>query len=136
MTEKNNIEFIDNLISSLFELFKEDENESVAFLKNEGYNIEELDAEYALFIRKLTGKIEIKLGQEDRVIKNELFKEALLRMKEMGAEALNKILTPLEIEQLAFYRNLDKEIDENEKKVILNDERILKIIEKINRDNK
>lgn len=135
MFEKNKIEFINNLINALYELFKEDEKEAKEFLDSENIDVEEFDKEYDLFIRKLLGKAQIAMGKENSIKKMELFNIAISKMKEMGAEAVSKILTTKEVEDLNFalYRNLECEIDEDAKNEILNDERILKIIEKLNK---
>lgn len=137
MAQNKNTAFTENLINSLYELFKLEVDEAIDFLKEEGVDIDELDQEYNIFIKKALGKAEIDLGLQDRNRLITLFTNAVIKMKEMGAETLSTILTPLEIEQLSYtYRNLEKTIDENEKNEILDDERILKIMEKLNQDDK
>jgi len=137
MAQNKNTAFTENLINSLYELFKLEVDEAIDFLKEEGVDIDELDQEYNIFIKKALGKAEIVLGLQDRNRLITLFTNAVIKMKEMGAETLSTILTPLEIEQLSYtYRNLEKTIDENEKNEILDDERILKIMEKLNQDDK
>lgn len=137
MSQNKNIAFTENLINALYELFKLEVDEAVDFLKEEGVDIDKLDEDYSTFITKSLGKAEIELGIQDRDKLIDLFTNAVVKMKQMGAEALSKILTPLEIKQLSYtYRNLEKTIDEAEKNVILDDERILRIMEKLNQDEK
>lgn len=133
--KKNNFE--ENLIELFYQLFKVDENEVNEFLKDEDTDLQQLEEENDLFIRKLKGKSEIEFGKKNMSYKYDLLDKAIKKMKEFGTEALSKILTTEEIKQLRFsFRNLNQPLDEKAKDEILQDEQILKIMEKMREDDK
>jgi len=110
------------------------------YLKDSGYNLEELNAKGIDFINKLKGKLRLKIAQERRV---KLFEELKERVKRINSEVqmksrqvLIEMLKTAQENQISFqFRDLEKLSDEDLLEMV-KEEQLLDYLDELRKDIK